>query len=500
MLTYLLPLHHTEMRDVEVTANYEDFKIASGLITLDEAKQLVADLVKNNELCLPKQPKVALKVFLYPDSSKSFCDSGDRRFPVFYSFYEFRFSVANEFKAHPPQRALLSLDSPLYPSAKEALEDLIFARLGSIYSEMGEFIVLAPDYRARIREIRLSTKGVEVSVECPMGSSEGDLVGKLYYETLHGNVLHGELQFEKGNASFSANDFARHLWFALLSRSKGDLIDRRVFSLGSPYLPPGIKLAVQHIAMQCFVVEFSHPPQRALLSLDSPLYPSAKEALEDLIFARLGSIYSEMGEFIVLAPDYRARIREIRLSTKGVEVSVECPMGSSEGDLVGKLYYETLHGNVLHGELQFEKGNASFSANDFARHLWFALLSRSKGDLIDRRVFSLGSPYLPPGIKLESPEQDLEHVTLAGESDTLEFKRELPQKREDIAVVAVSFANSRGGRILVGIDDNGQVVGCNLEKPEEQLASILRHYCEPPLSFGVTETMLREKRVQARIS
>ena len=97
--------------------------------------------------------------------------------------------------------------------------------------------------------------------------------------------------------------------------------------------------------------------------------------------------------------------------------------------------------------------------------------------------------------KLESPEQDLEHVTLAGESDTLEFKRELPQKREDIAVVAVSFANSRGGRILVGIDDNGQVVGCNLEKPEEQLASILRHYCEPPLSFGVTETMLREKRV-----
>lgn len=45
-----------------------------------------------------------------------------------------------------------------------------------------------------------------------------------------------------------------------------------------------------------------------------------------------------------------------------------------------------------------------------------------------------------------------------GESKTLEFKQELP-KYEQIAKTLVAFANTSGGRLLVGVADNGEIIG-----------------------------------------
>ena len=46
-----------------------------------------------------------------------------------------------------------------------------------------------------------------------------------------------------------------------------------------------------------------------------------------------------------------------------------------------------------------------------------------------------------------------------GESKTLEFKRELP-RFEQIAKTVIAFANTSGGKLLIGVDDNGSLVGC----------------------------------------
>ncbi|CAM4045152.1 RNA-binding domain-containing protein [Psychrobacter arenosus] len=46
----------------------------------------------------------------------------------------------------------------------------------------------------------------------------------------------------------------------------------------------------------------------------------------------------------------------------------------------------------------------------------------------------------------------------AGESKTLEFKRELP-KYDQIAKTIVAFANTSGGRLIIGVDDDGTLIG-----------------------------------------
>ncbi|MBQ5574479.1 MAG: ATP-binding protein [Bacteroidales bacterium] len=45
-----------------------------------------------------------------------------------------------------------------------------------------------------------------------------------------------------------------------------------------------------------------------------------------------------------------------------------------------------------------------------------------------------------------------------GESRTLEFKAELPRESEKWIKTVVAFANGAGGRIVVGVNDDRQIV------------------------------------------
>ncbi|WP_420146471.1 helix-turn-helix domain-containing protein [Sphingobium sp.] len=46
-----------------------------------------------------------------------------------------------------------------------------------------------------------------------------------------------------------------------------------------------------------------------------------------------------------------------------------------------------------------------------------------------------------------------------GESDTAEFKRGLPEQASSLAKEIAGFATSRAGRIFLGVEDDGAIVG-----------------------------------------
>ncbi len=58
--------------------------------------------------------------------------------------------------------------------------------------------------------------------------------------------------------------------------------------------------------------------------------------------------------------------------------------------------------------------------------------------------------------------KDLEGLIPGGESSTLEFKRSLPSKVREIAQEICAFANTNGGRVVIGVDDANQVVGATI--------------------------------------
>lgn len=68
-------------------------------------------------------------------------------------------------------------------------------------------------------------------------------------------------------------------------------------------------------------------------------------------------------------------------------------------------------------------------------------------------------------------EEDLRTLVEGGEGRELEFKRGLPRD-ERLARTLCAFANTRGGWLLVGVNDNRSVYGC--PRPKEVMADIRR--------------------------
>lgn len=68
-----------------------------------------------------------------------------------------------------------------------------------------------------------------------------------------------------------------------------------------------------------------------------------------------------------------------------------------------------------------------------------------------------------------------------GEGFELEFKRRVPSPKK-IAKTLIAFANTRGGIILFGVDDDKSIVGIGSEKEEIELIQTAgTYYCDPPI-------------------
>jgi predicted HTH transcriptional regulator len=76
----------------------------------------------------------------------------------------------------------------------------------------------------------------------------------------------------------------------------------------------------------------------------------------------------------------------------------------------------------------------------------------------------------------------------SGEGPDVEFKRQFSSP-EKIAKEIIAFANTRGGYLLFGVDDNGTVVGVRSEKSElEEIEHAARWMAEPPVEI-ITENV-----------
>ncbi|RSK50213.1 AlbA family DNA-binding domain-containing protein [Hymenobacter rigui] len=74
-----------------------------------------------------------------------------------------------------------------------------------------------------------------------------------------------------------------------------------------------------------------------------------------------------------------------------------------------------------------------------------------------------------------------------GEGERLEFKQRTTHPTR-IARTLSSLANTHGGRVLVGVDDNGRVLGVrDVEEELFQLRQAAQHYIDPPIRLRFEE-------------
>ena len=90
---------------------------------------------------------------------------------------------------------------------------------------------------------------------------------------------------------------------------------------------------------------------------------------------------------------------------------------------------------------------------------------------------------------------NLRDLIARGEGEDLEFKKKTTHPTR-ISRTLASLANTRGGRVLVGVDDDGRVVG--VRDAEEEifvLREAATHYVDPPLELHFREIEEDERTV-----
>jgi predicted HTH transcriptional regulator len=90
--------------------------------------------------------------------------------------------------------------------------------------------------------------------------------------------------------------------------------------------------------------------------------------------------------------------------------------------------------------------------------------------------------------------RELEQLVALGEGLSLEFKRRVPRP-ERIAKEIVALANTNGGRIVLGVGDDGSIEG--FENVSEQLFLLreaTKAHCRPPVDYDTERVVVGDRR------
>src|ERR1039457_2808303 len=80
------------------------------------------------------------------------------------------------------------------------------------------------------------------------------------------------------------------------------------------------------------------------------------------------------------------------------------------------------------------------------------------------------------------------------EHQQLDFKFEITDARR-IARSLVAFANTDGGRLLIGVKDNGASAGMRSDEEYYMVEAAAKMYCKPPVTFLTKEWTVNTKNV-----
>ncbi len=228
----------------------------------------------------------------------------------------------------------------------------------------------------------------------------------------------------------------------------------------------------------------SWPPDEPLIAVDAPYYPSFNQVLSDFFAIRVQG-YSQYfrGQVVIVLSDFRARISKLTVALAYLRADIECRTLQAS-DLVVKVYAECQIGLVVQETIRPKEPFVQLDLSDKPSFACVALVCEATGETLHEKIFREGVSWREPDVVVEPLEPEIEQLLLTGESETVEFREKLDKgKPHRLAKTAAAFANTKGGTIIFGVDDDHHVVGCEIRGIADTITNILRSYCDPPPVF-----------------
>lgn len=221
--------------------------------------------------------------------------------------------------------------------------------------------------------------------------------------------------------------------------------------------------------------------QDHLIGNRNPPYPTADKALTHLFDLRITFNFTQT-EFLIIIPDLRARIKRIVVSDKTIKIETE-NKGFNDDELIIQSYISGNGVTETESCLEIKNGLTELTFKKEPEEIMI-LLCTKLGIIIDQKEISMKYKQPDPTVVVETPTYSLVEIIKSGEGSHVEFKSKLDNPEPFVSSV-ISFANSNGGRIFIGVDDYGEIIG--LKKSEDIISKIsnwIGQYCDPRIEVN----------------
>jgi hypothetical protein len=235
-----------------------------------------------------------------------------------------------------------------------------------------------------------------------------------------------------------------------------------------------------------------NPTYDGLTELNNPIYPSGYKLIEHRMGIDLVKHNGLAGSVNILLPNYQARIVEVVISTKTIKVEIESKQALCN-DLILKTYARN-EDTTVHLESECVNREHLIDLGVSPLELQICLFDKQTAELLDERVFDSGN--IKTQMPFEITPEYVKFLAKSGENVHVEFKEigSGDKQKEEWAETAISFANTEGGLILIGIGDHGEIIGAGNTSEESIFQSIIDR-CEPPIEIKIHKVNIDNKPI-----
>jgi hypothetical protein len=266
--------------------------------------------------------------------------------------------------------------------------------------------------------------------------------------------------------------------------AKGDWI--RYESAPSVFVPSDNELAEEGWPSQLYRYSLPqgnwYPSSTLATKISLPVFPNGMEAVQWWLQVNDITRSDIFGKVIVLLPNFRVRIRDVEIGSKQLAFSIE--RRHFAGNVLAKIHAKRPGSKPILIDQEVQGTEGKFELESDWNFLMLVVLDEESSEVLDQRTVYTTWGDLPKGVRWEAREEDLLEIIRRGETEEVEFKEDLTN-RDDVLKTVVALANTNGGVLLIGVNDECQVVSFkeSADVIEQKIRNWVRDGCEQPIQM-----------------
>jgi len=231
---------------------------------------------------------------------------------------------------------------------------------------------------------------------------------------------------------------------------------------------------------------------------DMPPYPNVSTAIIDNL-----DLYSQNkraewindSQFMISAPDFRAGIKKLKIEKNKISIQIISKF-LKDGEMYAQFYTD----DKQEGHVPVKNGSAEANVTNNDKILAI-IKEKSSHEMLDYFDYTVRWGGTEDSVEKVIPEEIVKTWIDGGENETVEFK-EVLNHADDVVKSIVAFANTNGGVILVGVKDDGSIVGYkeSSDSTRERVERMIAEKCDPPVPFGIERVNVGEEITVIKIS